>query len=102
MITGDASTQDIDFPFSIDVPVEDESPGLSDVRGRGDSLSTNLSATTASTSSLRTPSALTVILPSASEDVKNHRHGHRPPPLTDLTTSNMPTQPQADHLISHA
>ncbi len=102
MITGDASTQDIDFPFSIDVPVEDESPGLSDVRGRGDSLSTNLSATTASTSSLRTPSALTVILPSASEDVKNHRHGHRPPPLTGLTTSKVSTQAEAEALVAHA
>ncbi|KAI0282072.1 hypothetical protein BC826DRAFT_1110928 [Russula brevipes] len=51
MMTVDVSTQDMDFPFSIDVPAEDESPGLSDARGRGDSLSTNLSATTASTSS---------------------------------------------------
>jgi hypothetical protein len=89
MMTG-ASTQDIDFPFSIDVPVEDESLGLSDVRGLGDSLSTNLSATTASTASLRTPSAPPVIPPSASEDVKIS-HGHQPPPLA-----------QAEALVAHA
>ena len=101
MIAGDASTQDIDFPFSIDVPVEDESPGLNDVRGRGDSLSTNLSATTASTASLRTPSALPTILPSASEDVKIS-HGHRPPPLTGLIASNVSTHAQAEALVAHA
>ena len=101
MMTGDASAQDIDFPFSIDVPVEDESPGLSDVRGRGDSLSTNLSATTASTASLRTPSALPVILPSPSEDVKIP-HGHRPPPLTGLTASNVSTQAEAEALVAQA
>jgi hypothetical protein len=101
MMTGDASTQDIDFPFSIDVPVEDESPGLSDVRGRGDSLSTNLSATTASTASLRTPSALPVILPSPSEDVKVS-HGHRPPPLTGLTASKVSTQAEAEALVAQA
>jgi hypothetical protein len=101
MMTGDASTQDIDFPFSIDVPVEDESPGLNDVRGRGDSLSTNLSATTASTASLRTPSALPVILPSTSEDVKIS-HGHRPPPLTGLAASNVSTHAEAEALVAHA
>jgi hypothetical protein len=101
MITGDASTQDIDFPFSIDVPVEDELSGLNDVRGRGDSLSTNLSATTASTASLRTPSALPVILPSTSEDVKIS-HGHRPPPLTGLTASNVSTHAEAEALVAHA
>ena len=106
MMTGDASTQDIDFPFSIDVPVEDESPGLSDVRGRGDSLSTNLSATTASTASLRTPSALPAILPTTSlpltsEDVKIS-HGHRPPPLTGLIASNVSTHAEAEALVAHA
>jgi len=102
MMSGDASTQDIGFPFSIDVPVEDELPGLSDVRGRGDSLSTNLSATTASTASLRTPSALPAILPSASEDVKHFPHGHRPPPLTGLATSNISTRAEAEALVAHA
>jgi len=103
MMTGDASTQDIDFPFSIDVPVEDESPGPGDVRGRGDSLSTNLSATTASTASLRTPSALPVILPSASEDNKtSHGHQHRPPPLTGLITSAVSTHAEAEALVAHA
>ena len=101
MMAGDSSAQDIDFPFSIDVPVEDEPPGLNDVRGRGDSLSTNLSATTASTASLRTPSALPTILPSASEDVKIS-HGHRPPPLTGLIASNVSTHAQAEALVAHA
>ncbi|KAN0106994.1 hypothetical protein V8E52_010596 [Russula decolorans] len=101
MMTGDASTQDVDFPFSIDVPVEDELSGLGDVRGRGDSLSTNLSATTASTASLRTPSALPLILPSAGEDVKIS-HGHRPPPLTGLITSNVSTHAEAEALVAHA
>lgn len=101
MMTGDASTQDIDFPFSIDVPVEDELSGLGDVRGRGDSLSTNLSATTTSTASLRTPSALPVILPSASEGVKTS-HGHRPPPLTGLTASKVSTHAEAEALVAHA
>jgi hypothetical protein len=101
MMTGDASTQDIDFPFSIDVPVEDELPGLSDVRGRGDSLSTNLSATAASTASLRMPSALPVILPSASEEVKVS-HGHRPPPLTGLTDSNVLHQDQQLALVGNS
>ncbi|KAI0288105.1 hypothetical protein BC826DRAFT_709111 [Russula brevipes] len=104
MMTVDVSTQDMDFPFSIDVPAEDESPGLSDARGRGDSLSTNLSATTASTSSLRTPSALPIILPSTSEDTKIHSHAHRPPPLTGLSTSNVnvSTHAQAEALVAHA
>ncbi|KAF8482483.1 hypothetical protein DFH94DRAFT_680556 [Russula ochroleuca] len=102
MMTGEASTQDIDFPFSIDVPVEDELPGLSDVRGRGDSLSTNLSATTASTSSLRTPSALPTILPSTSEDVKLLPHAHRPPPLTGLSATIVSTQAEAEALVAHA
>jgi hypothetical protein len=102
MMTGGVSTQDIDFPFSIDVPVEDELPGLSDVRGRGDSLSTNLSATTASTSSLRTPSALPTILPSTSEDVKLFPHAHRPPPLTGLTASSVSTHAEAEALVAHA
>ena len=102
MMTGGASTQDIDFPFSIDVPVEDELPGLSDVRGRGDSLSTNLSATTASTSSLRTPSALPTILPSTSEDVKLLPHANRPPPLTGLTASSVSTHAEAEALVAHA
>jgi hypothetical protein len=101
MMTGDASTQDIDFPFIIDVPVEDELPGFSDVRGRGDSLSTNLSATTASTSSLRTPSALPTILPSTSEDVKPFPHAHRPPPLTGLSASNVSTRAEAEALVAH-
>ena len=101
MMTHDASTQDIDFPFSIDVPVEDESPGLSDVRGRGDSLSTNLSATTASTASLSTPSAPSAILPSGTGDVKIS-HGHRPPPLTGLAASNVSTQAEAEALVAHA
>ena len=101
MMAGDASAQDIDFPFSIDVPVEDELPGLNDVRGRGDSLSTNLSATTASTASLSTPSAFPVILPSASEDVKTS-HGHRPPPLTGLIASNVSTHAEAEALVAHA
>ena len=102
MMAGHVSAQDIDFPFSIDVPVEDELPGLSDVRGRGDSLSTNLSATTASTSSLRTPSALPTILPSTSEDVKFIPHAHRPPPLTGLSASNVSTHAQAEALVAHA
>lgn len=102
MMAGDVSTQDMDFPFSIDVPVEDELSELSDVRGRGDSLSTNLSATTASTSSLRTPSALHVILPSTSEDVTLHTHPHRPPPLTGLSASNVSTHAQAEALVAHA
>jgi hypothetical protein len=102
MMTGEASRQDIDFPFSIDVPVEDELPGLSDVRGRGDSLSTNLSATTASSSSLRTPSALPTILPSASEDMKLIPHAHRPPPLTGLSATNVSTQAEAEALVAHA
>jgi hypothetical protein len=102
MMAGDVSTQDMDFPFSIDVPVEDELSELSDVRGRGDSLSTNLSGTTASTSSLRTPSALHVILPSTSEDVTLHTHPHRPPPLTGLSASNVSTHAQAEALVAHA
>ncbi|KAH9963790.1 hypothetical protein BC827DRAFT_1266137 [Russula dissimulans] len=102
VMTGVASTQDMDLPFSIDAPVEDELPGLGDGRGRGDSLSTNLSATTASTSSLRTPSALPVILPSPSEDVKLHIHAHRPPPLTGLSASNVSTHAQAEALVAHA
>jgi len=100
MMAGDASTQDMDFPFSIDVPVEDESSEPSDMRGRGDSLSTNLSATTASTSSLRTP-ALPVTLPS-SEDANISTHGHRPPPLTGLRRSNVSTHAQAEALVAHA
>jgi hypothetical protein len=52
MMTACSSTQDIDFLFSI------ESLGPLDARGRGDSLSTNLSATTASSSSLRTCTTL--------------------------------------------
>jgi len=100
MMAGDASTQDMDFPFSIDVPVEDESSEPSDVRGRGDSLSTNLSATTASTSSLRPP-ALPVILPS-SEDTELSAHSHRPPPLTGLRRSNVSTHAQAEALVARA
>jgi hypothetical protein len=101
IMAGDASTQDIGFPFSIDVPVEDESPGLSDIRGRGDSLSTNLSATTASTASLSTPSAPHTILPTATGDVKIS-HGHRPPPLTGLAASNVSTHAEAEALVAHA
>ena len=101
MMSGDPSTQDIDFPFSIDVPVEDESPGLGDVRGRGDSLSTNLSATTASTASLSTPSAPPAILPSSTGDVKTP-HGHRPPPLTGLAALNVSTHAEAEALVAHA
>ena len=100
MMTGDASAQGMDFPFSIDVPVEDESSEPSDGRGRGDSLSTNLSATTASTLSPRTP-ALPVILPS-SEDANLSAHGHRPPPLTGLRRSNVSTHAQAEALVAHA
>lgn len=101
IMTGDASTQDIGFPFSIDVPVEDGSPGLSDIRGRGDSLSTNLSATTASTASLTTPSALPTILPSATGDVKIS-HGHRPPPLSSLAAPSVSTHAEAEALVAHA
>ena len=100
VMMADVSTQDMDFPFSIDVPVEDESSDPSDVRARGDSLSTNLSATTTSTSSLRTP-ALPVTLPS-SEDANISTHGHRPPPLTGLRRSNVSTYAQAEALVAHA
>jgi hypothetical protein len=96
MMAGDASTQDMGFPFSIDVPVEGELSELGDVRGRGDSLCTNLSATTASTSSLRTPSAL------PSEDVHLYTHGHRPPPLTGLSASIVSTHAQAEALVALA
>ena len=100
MMSGDASTQDMDLPFSIGVPVMTELLGLSDVRGRGDSLSTNLSATTASTSSLRTPFVIPVTL-STSED-QPHAHAHRPPPLTGLSTSDVSTQAQAEALVALA
>ncbi|KAI9442672.1 hypothetical protein H4582DRAFT_1930052 [Lactarius indigo] len=88
MIAGDSSTQDMDFPFSLDVPVEDEASELGDVRGRGDSLSTTLSATTVSTASLRTPAPLSAVLPPGIEDAKSHAYMHRPPPLTGLDTSS--------------
>ncbi|KAI0259231.1 hypothetical protein BC834DRAFT_642050 [Gloeopeniophorella convolvens] len=102
MMTCDLSGQSVDFPFSIDVPVEDdESLGFNDARGRGDSLSTTLSATTASTASLRTPAALPVPLPPMEEDVKPHSHGHRPPPLVGLAP-NVSSQEQAEALVAHA
>lgn len=102
MMSGDPSTQDMDFPFSIDVPVEDESPGLIDARGRGDSLSTNLSATTASSSGLRTPALLSVVLPSTSEDPKSHTNTHRPPPLTCIDAPNVSSFAQVEALVAHA
>ncbi|KAH9986761.1 hypothetical protein BJV74DRAFT_844134 [Russula compacta] len=101
MMSGDASTQDMDLPFSIGVPVEAELLGLSDVRGRGDSLSTNLSATTASTSSLRTPFAIPVTLSSTSDEQPD-AHTHRPPPLTGLSASNVSTHAQAEALVALA
>ncbi|KAI0296519.1 hypothetical protein B0F90DRAFT_1819949 [Multifurca ochricompacta] len=102
MLMGDASAQDMDFPFSIDVPAEDESPGLTDSRGRGDSLSTTLSATTASTLSLRTPAGLPANLPTSNEDGKFHSYTHRPPPLTGLDASNVSSYAQAEALVAQA
>ncbi len=102
MIAGDSSTQDMDFPFSLDVPVEDEVPELGDVRGRGDSLSTTLSATTVSTASLRTPAPLSAVLPSAIEDAKSHVSSNRPPPLTGLDTSSVSSYAQAEALVALA
>jgi hypothetical protein len=93
-----ASTQDMDFPFSLDVPVEDEVPELGDVRGRGDSLSTTLSTTTVSTASLRTPAPLSTAL---SEDAKSLAYMHRPPPLTGLASS-VSSYAQAEALVAHA
>ncbi|KAH9160638.1 hypothetical protein EDB89DRAFT_382888 [Lactarius sanguifluus] len=101
MIAGDSSTQDMDFPFSLDVPV-DEVPELGDVRGRGDSLSTTLSATTVSTASLRTPAPLSAVLPPGIEDAKSHVYTHRPPPLTGLDTSSVSSYAQAEALVALA
>ena len=102
MVVGDPSTQDVDFPFSLDVPVEDEVPELGDVRGRGDSLSTNLSATTVSTASLRTPAPLSAVLPPAIEDPKSLANMHRPPPLTGLDASRVSSYAQAEALVALA
>ena len=100
MVSGDSPTQDMDFPFSLDVPVEDEAHEHSDARGRGDSLSTTLSATTVSTASLRTPAPLSAILPPGLEDAKYQLH--RPPPLTGLDVSNVSSYAQAEALVALA
>ena len=92
------STQDMDFPFSLDVPVEDDAPEFGDMRGRGDSLSTTLSATTVSTASLRTPAPLSAVLPPGIEDAKSHR----PPPLAGLDTSSVSSYAQAEALVARA
>lgn len=102
MVAGDSSTQDMDFPFSLDVPVEDEVPELGDARGRGDSLSTTLSATTVSTASLRTPAPLSAVLPLAIEDAKSHMHTHRPPPLAGVDASSVSSYAQAEALVALA
>ena len=92
------STQDMDFPFSLDVPVEDDAPEFGDMRGRGDSLSTTLSATTVSSASLRTPAPLSAVLPPGIEDAKSHR----PPPLAGLDTSSVSSYAQAEALVARA
>ena len=102
MMSADPSTQDMDLPFSIDVPVGGDSLGSIDARGRGDSLSTNLSATTASSASLRTPAPLSAILPPTIEDPKVNTHTHRPPPLIGLEGSNVSSFAQAEALVAHA
>ena len=99
MVAGESSARDMDFPFSLDVPVEDEVPELGDARGRGDSLSTTLSATTVSTASLRTPAPLSAVLPSSIEDAKSL---HRPPPLKGLDTSTVSSYAQAEALVALA
>ena len=98
MVAGDSSTQDMDFPFSLDVPVEDEAPEFGDMRGRGDSLSTTLSATTVSSASLRTPALLSAVLPPGVEDAKSHR----PPRLTVIDTSSVSSYAQAEALVALA
>ena len=102
MVAGDSSTQDMDFPFGIDVSVEDEAPEFSDMRGRGDSLSTTLSAMTVSTASLRTPAPLSAVLPPTIEDAKSHEHTRRPPALTGLDTSSVSSYAEAGALVALA
>ena len=98
MVAGDSSTQDMDFRFSLDVPVEDEALEFGDMRGRGDSLSTTLSATTVSSASLRTPAPLSAVLPPGVEDAKSHR----PPPLIGIDTSSVSSYAQAEALVALA
>ncbi|KAF8267949.1 hypothetical protein EI94DRAFT_1801072 [Lactarius quietus] len=98
--------EDEDEEYGVDAPrcsssSRDEAGEFGDMRGRGDSLSTTLSATTVSTASLRTPAPCLQCSPRLLR-TKNHLCLRTSSALRGLDTSSVSSYAQAEALVALA